>query len=237
MRIGFGPRLLSHLFSEPLAVGAGLGDDRVRLDAGVPDDLGGFLVQPLQLPLRLLGVVERLPDGILAAVERPQQRAPGELGQQRQQDQKRDDGPDEKPRIGPKKRGYPWDYFNTISSTPTSAIIATPSSRKSGRFTAPVILSAAAGWRAMPSRRSRGELPDAEAGADDDHAKTDRRAEVGHWLNAPAASFAAAAACCARTEVPTIDANAKAQAAATIALRKTPALLIAVSFRRRVSSQ
>ena len=30
-------------------------------------------------------------------------------------------------------------------------MIATPSSRKSGRFTAPVILSAALGWRAMLS--------------------------------------------------------------------------------------
>src|SRR5262245_5792299 len=44
------------------------------------------------------------------------------------------------------------DYFSsTMRSMKTSARIATPSSRNSGKLTAPVILSAAAGCRAIPS--------------------------------------------------------------------------------------
>src|SRR5689334_22046074 len=41
----------------------------------------------------------------------------------------------------------------------TSARIATPSSRNSGRLTAPVILSAAAGCRAMPSAAADANRP------------------------------------------------------------------------------
>src|SRR5712691_8529577 len=46
-----------------------------------------------------------------------------------------------------------------MSSTKTSARIATPSSRKRGRFTAPVILSAALGCRAMPSAAAAANRP------------------------------------------------------------------------------
>ncbi len=94
--VGLGPRLLPHLFPQPL--GVRLGSARsigLRLDAGLPDDLRRFLLQPLQLLLGLLRVVQRLSDRLLTAVERLQQRPPRELRQQRQQDQKREDCPDE----------------------------------------------------------------------------------------------------------------------------------------------
>ena len=130
-------------------------------------------LQPLELLLRLLRVVERLADRVLTALERLQQRPPGELRQQRQQDQERDDRPDEQSGIGLDQRvihsassalsvTHAPTCNSTISSTNTSARIATPSSRKSGRLTAPVILSAALGWRAMPLGGGRGELADAQ---------------------------------------------------------------------------
>src|SRR5262249_35279720 len=129
----------------------------------------GRLVQPLELLPRLLGVVERLLDRVLAAVERGQQRPPPELREQRQQHQNRQDRPDEQPGIELDERiinvrltqkwRAPAGNFNTMSSANTSARIATPSSRKSGRFTAPVILSEAFGWRAMLSAAAAASLP------------------------------------------------------------------------------
>ena len=52
------------------------------LDARLADDLRGLDVQPLQLLLRLLRVVERLADRVLTRLERAEQRPPGELRQQ-----------------------------------------------------------------------------------------------------------------------------------------------------------
>src|SRR5262252_8937079 len=52
---------------------------------------------------------------------------------------------------------------STMSSTPTSAMIATPSSSNSGRFTAEGILSAALGWRAMLSAAAAANFPNPSA--------------------------------------------------------------------------
>jgi hypothetical protein len=49
--------------------------------------------------LGVLGVVQRLPNQRLATLERQQQRTPGELREQRQEDEKGDDRPDEQSRI------------------------------------------------------------------------------------------------------------------------------------------
>ena len=82
----------------------------------------------------------------------------------RHEDQERDDGPDVKPGIGLDQRIVHGErplstegrlYFSrTMSSANTSARIATPSSRKSGRFTAPVICAVALGCRADRLRRA-----------------------------------------------------------------------------------
>src|SRR5262249_550502 len=134
---------------------------RVGLGARLRHDLRRLRVQPLQLLLRLLRVVERLANRVLTRLERLQERPPRELREQPQQDEERDDRPDEEPGICLDHRVvHRRPYFrSTISSVNTSARIATPSRRKSGRFTAPVILSAAAGCRAMPSAAAAANLP------------------------------------------------------------------------------
>src|SRR5207247_988130 len=118
--IGFGARLLPDLLTEPVAVGPALRDDRVGLHARPRDYLRRLRVQSLHLLLRQPGVVQRLLDRLLARLECLQQRTPGKLRQQRQQDEERQNRPDEQPGIGLEKRVI-HGYFNTISSTPTSA--------------------------------------------------------------------------------------------------------------------
>ena len=76
MPSGFGPRLLPHLFPQPLGVGSALRDDGLGLDARLADDLRRFLLQPLQLLPGLLRIVERLSDRLLPAVERLRAAAP-----------------------------------------------------------------------------------------------------------------------------------------------------------------
>ena len=63
-------------------------DDRFGLDARLPDDRLGFLIQALELLARLLRVGERLADRLFAGGERLQQRTPRELREQRQQHEK-----------------------------------------------------------------------------------------------------------------------------------------------------
>jgi hypothetical protein len=69
-----------------------------------------------------------------------------ELRQQRHQDDEGDDRPDVEPGIGLDQRIHCRSYLSrTISSANTSARIATPSRRKSGRLAAPLICAAALG--------------------------------------------------------------------------------------------
>jgi hypothetical protein len=91
---------LSHLFAQAFRVAAAPGDDRVSLDPGLTDDLRRLLLQPLELLLCLVRIVQRFADRLLPALEGLEQRAPRELRQQRQQDEERQDRPDEKPGIG-----------------------------------------------------------------------------------------------------------------------------------------
>ena len=75
-----------------------------------------------------------------------------------------------------------------MTSTKTSPRIATPSSRNSGRFTAPMICPAALGWRATPLGGSGGETADAEARANHDQSEPQRRAgdvQAFHPCNPP----------------------------------------------------
>jgi len=57
-------------------------------------------VNALELLLRLPRIVKRLANGLLAVVERFEQRLPRELPEQHQKRQEDEDGPDVKPRIG-----------------------------------------------------------------------------------------------------------------------------------------
>src|SRR6266576_1817329 len=63
IRLGSGLQL--ELFSQPITVGPALSNDRLRVVARPLDDLSRFDVQPFQLLLRLLGVVQRLADRVL----------------------------------------------------------------------------------------------------------------------------------------------------------------------------
>src|SRR5438105_14445625 len=56
--VGFGARFRADLLAQPLAVGSALRDDAVGLDARARDDLRRPPVQPLQLLLRLLRIVQ-----------------------------------------------------------------------------------------------------------------------------------------------------------------------------------
>src|SRR5262245_39457518 len=98
-RLGFGAGLLLHFLAQPLGVASASADDGVGLDARLADDFGRFGVQPLELLLGFLGIVERPADRLLAAFEGTQKRTPGEPRQQRQQHKECDDGPDEQPRV------------------------------------------------------------------------------------------------------------------------------------------
>ncbi len=66
------------------------------------------------------------------------------------------------------------------SSANTSARIATPSSRKSGRLTAPVILCGGARLPGDALRGGGGQLADAQARANHDHAEAERHTEKMH---------------------------------------------------------
>ena len=70
----------------------------------------------------------------------------------------------------------PSYFFRTISSANTSARIATPSSRNSGRLTAPVIWRRRARLPADRLRRAGGQLADAESRANDHQPEPDARA-------------------------------------------------------------
>ena len=98
--VGLGPRLLPHLLPQPLGVRAALRDDRLGLDARLADDLRPTPVPAARAPASPSGhrpaTSGSSPDGF----ERLQQRPPGKLRQQRQQDQEGDDGPDEQPGSG-----------------------------------------------------------------------------------------------------------------------------------------
>ena len=119
--------------------------------------------------------------------------------------------------LQPCSRRYGRPFISTISSTNTSARIATPSSRKSGRFTAPVILCGGGRLAGDAFRGGGGEPADAERGADDDHAEAERGAEqVKHRTDCRRRG---AASCAKTTE---LDASATAATAATnVTLTKT----------------
>src|SRR5207249_10622692 len=76
-RLGLRPRSLLHLLAQPFAVGSALRNDGLRLDASLSDDPRRLLIEALQLLLRLLRIVQRLPDHLLAVREGLQERAPG----------------------------------------------------------------------------------------------------------------------------------------------------------------
>ncbi len=97
--VGLAARLLADLLAQPLAVGATLRDDRVGVDARPRDDLRRLRVQPLEVLLGLLRIVERLADRVLPRLERLQERSPRDLLQRPQQAEERDDRPDEQPGV------------------------------------------------------------------------------------------------------------------------------------------
>jgi hypothetical protein len=70
--VGFGAGLGAYLLAQPIAVRPALRDDRLGFHPRAVDDLRRLEVQPLQLLLRLLGIVERLADGVLAAPAAPE---------------------------------------------------------------------------------------------------------------------------------------------------------------------
>ncbi|MGC4083556.1 MAG: hypothetical protein QM736_15950 [Vicinamibacterales bacterium] len=98
--LGFRLGLLTDLFTEAIGVRTALRDDGLGFRPCFAEDLGRFLLEPLQFQLRRLRIVQRLADALLPGVQRLEQRLPGELRQQRQQHEEREDGPDEEARIG-----------------------------------------------------------------------------------------------------------------------------------------
>ena len=126
-RLGLGARLLLELFAQDLRIGAAPGHDRLRLGARTRHHLRRFALQPLQLLLGALRVVERFGNRRLAPLERLHQRAPGEPREQRHQHEEGQDRPDEETRI---RLGKGVHMVRMISSAKTSARMATPSSRR-----------------------------------------------------------------------------------------------------------
>jgi hypothetical protein len=96
---GLVPRLLFDFLARALGVGPARRDDAIGLDARLPQHLGGLAAGAFHLLARGFRPLERQTDALLPVVQRDQQRTPGELAQQRQQDQKREDRPDEQPWI------------------------------------------------------------------------------------------------------------------------------------------
>ena len=80
--LGVGARLLLHLLAGADGVGARARDDGIGLGPRLGEDARRFVVQALQLLPRLPRFIERLADRFLPAIERVEQRAPRELGEQ-----------------------------------------------------------------------------------------------------------------------------------------------------------
>src|SRR5579875_222901 len=103
--LGFG--LLAHPLLHRLARAAGLGQDRLGLALGLPDQAAVLLEQPLCLVACLVGRLDRPPDRLAALVDQRLDPAEGELLEGEEDDQEEDDRPDHQPRddLGERARG------------------------------------------------------------------------------------------------------------------------------------
>src|SRR5690606_14985207 len=153
--------LLLHLFAEAIGVRPGGRDDAVGIATGLGQQLRRLVLHPLEFLACLAGVVECAGDRLPAQLESLEERPPGELRQKRREDEKGEDRPDEQAGIRLYEGIVHCSCYlsRTISRQNTSARIATPSSRKSGRFVAAVICAEAAGCRAMASAVAAARRP------------------------------------------------------------------------------
>ncbi len=181
-RLRLGLRLLPHLFAKPFGIGAALGDDRLRLHARFLEDLGGLLTDPLQFArapaARPRATSGSAPDGsrapAAAAARRTSPAADSRTRNVRMVQMNR-------PGIGLDEVGCPsmrpvsrQDYFVSTISANTSAENRDAFEQEERQVHGAGDLVGGGRLAGDAFRGGGGELADAEARADHDHAEPDR---------------------------------------------------------------